>query len=217
MDSDHHRAGASRIDTRCHPARGAFSLIELLVVLVIVSILSVFAMNGFNGVLNSSRMGLAGNTVLDEINFARQSASARNENVELRFIRRAREGTTTNVYWQLQSGTLIVSNVVTNFVPIKSVASLPVGTALSANSTLSPLLALGAVQTNTSPSYQFVALTVRPTGEIEPTNTPPVNQLPQWCVTIVPERQLAQPFSEVPDFVTVQIDPLTARPRFFRP
>lgn len=217
MDSEQDPSGtAARL--RGASGRGAFSLVELLVVIAIVAILSGIAINGFNSILNSSRMEQAGRTLIDEINLARQSAAARNENIELRFIRRGREaGSDAGVYWQLQAGTLTVSNSATNFVPLKAAASLPVGTVLETNATLSPLLAAGVERSNASPSYKFVALTVRPTGEIEPLNTPPINQLPAWCVTIVPQRQLGQPFSQINDFVTVQIDPLTTRPRFYRP
>jgi uncharacterized protein (TIGR02596 family) len=199
-------------------ARTAFSLVELLVVVAIIAILAGLSVTGFNSILRSSRLDQAGRAVLDEINLARQVASARNENVELRFIRRPRDdGSGSNVYWQVQSGVLSVTGTTTNFSPLRPAASLPAGTAMETNATLSPLLAWGQEKTQTNPNYKFVALTVRPTGEVEPVNTPPVNALPQWCITIVPERQMGQPLAQIADFVTIQIDPLTSRPRSYRP
>lgn len=198
--------------------RSAFSLVELLFVVAIIVVLTGLSITGFNSILKSSRMDQAGRTLLDEINLARQLASARNQNVELRFIRRPRtDGSGADIYWQLQSGLLSVTDSSTNFSPLRSVASLPLGTALEPNVLLSPLLAQGQEKSHTNPDYKFVALTVRPTGEVELVNTPPVNALPQWCLTIVPERHLGQPLSEIADFVTIQIDPLTSRPRSYRP
>lgn len=192
-------------------------MIELLVVIAVAAILLTLTVTGFNNILGSSRMDQAGRMVVDEINLARQTAAARNENVELRFIRKPRtDGSASDVYWQVQAGVLSKTDS-TVFSPLKAPSSLPTGVALETDSSLSPLLAAGSEVSSTSPAYNYRAMTFRPTGELEPVGSLQLNQLPAWSFTIVSERQLGQPLEEMSDFITVQLDPLTGRPRVYRP
>jgi prepilin-type N-terminal cleavage/methylation domain-containing protein len=68
----------------------AFSLLELLIVIAILAMLSSVTVAGFNSIVASSRMDLAGRIVVDEIALARQMAVSRNENVLLRFQKQPR-------------------------------------------------------------------------------------------------------------------------------
>lgn len=194
-----------------------FSLVELLVVIGIMALLLGFGSVALNNVVNSSKMDQAGRQVLDEIALARQTATARNKNVELRLIRKPRtDGSGGNVYWQLQSG-IVEATDSTNFSPIKSPASLPAGVALETSTEASPMMGYGSVETNSAPAYQFKRLIFRPSGELERTNVPPVNQPKLWVLTLVPERKLGEPLANQNDFITIQIDPITGRARAFRP
>lgn len=209
IDFRHSRTGSMR--------QNAFSLVELLVVMAISGILLALTVLGFNSLLTSSRMDQGGRLVVDEINLARQLAVTRNENVEIRFIRRNRAGETgASVYWQMQAGVVDKTNAAV-FTPIKQAAQLPAGIVIETGTLLSPLLTQLPESNNIAPSYTYRSIVVRPTGEVEPAGTPPVNELSRWCFTLIPERQLGRPLGEIRDFVTVQIDPLTARPRPYRP
>ncbi len=62
---------------------------ELLVVLAIIAILTAASTSAFQSVLQSSNLSQAGQTLTEEINLARQIASARNTTVEVRLIKLA--------------------------------------------------------------------------------------------------------------------------------
>jgi len=64
--------------------REAFTLIEMLVVLAIISILAIMALPSVKGVLGSMDMKGASNIVTSQLELARQTASTRNVQVDVR-------------------------------------------------------------------------------------------------------------------------------------
>jgi len=193
----------------------AFSLLELLIVIAILAMLSSVTVAGFNSIVASSRMDLAGRIVVDEIALARQMAVSRNENVLLRFQKQPRQGTSDAVFYRIQAFIADKADPSkTN--AVKGAALLPEGVALDPDATLSPLLNSAPGPIN-EPSSLDRILTFRPNGEMEPIPGLPFQNLTDWCLTLVPERSLGKPIPEIPDFITIQIDPLTSRPRSYRP
>ncbi len=199
---------AVRVEGRGRWNRSAFSLIELLVVMGVIILLMTSAAIGLNSILRSSRMDQAGRVLVDEINLARQIAAAQNVSVELQFLSQPRPGSASNQFWMLQAGIPDKTNANAPLVPLRGKTLLPDGIALAPEGALSPIL--GAAGGNGTAS-----ITIRPNGILEPRaglsfNTP-------WCVTLVPERKLGSAIADLDDFITVQIDPITARPTLYRP
>ena len=192
----------------------AFSLVELLVVITIMLLLINFTSLGLNQVLKGMRIEQAGRLIMDEINLARQIAVARNLNVELRLIHKDRAGGTNGVFYCLQSGVRSKSGDGA-FTPVSRLAQLPDGMAMATNATLSSLIGSQVKSTSTNPAYSYVAVIIRPTGNLEPAAGLPLNQ--PWFVTAVPENKLGAGVTAIDNFVTVQIDPWTARPTAYRP
>jgi len=73
-----------RFDATPASTRGGFTLIEMLVVLAIIAILAVLALPSVKGVLGSMDMKGAVNIVTAQLELARQTASTRNVQVEVR-------------------------------------------------------------------------------------------------------------------------------------
>jgi len=61
-----------------------FSLVELLVVLLIMVATTTLTMTGMGRLVRASQLGMAGGTVMDQFNLARQHALASNRMVEVR-------------------------------------------------------------------------------------------------------------------------------------
>jgi len=193
-------------------AATAFTLIELLVVTAIMLILVSMASLGLAQVMEGARMTQAGRSIVDEINLARQIAATRNVNVELRFMEQTRAG--TNVFCGLQSGVRNKAGDGT-FVPVTRLTLLPDGVALAPQASLSSLIGSLTKSTATNPAYRYVAVIIRPSGSLEPASGLSLNQ--PWFVTAVPETKLGVDIAALKNFVTVQIDPWTARPTAYRP
>jgi len=190
-------------------------LLELLVVIAVVLILVSMASLGMNQILQSVRMEQAGRMILEEIQVARQFAVSRNLSVELRVIEMPRGNVPgAPVFWCLQSGMRDMANT-GNFTTVGRMVQLPVGVALSPEPGLSSIIGSLPPLISTHPAYRYIALVIRPTGALEPVSGLPLNQ--PWFMTAVPENKLGAPLADISDFVTVQIDPWTARPTLYRP
>jgi uncharacterized protein (TIGR02596 family) len=67
--------------------QAAFTLAEILVVLVIIAIIAAFAMPAMNSVLRGSKLTLAADQLVRDLNLARQVAVKDNSPVEFRFYK----------------------------------------------------------------------------------------------------------------------------------
>lgn len=189
--------------------RAGFSLVELLMVITIVMVLFGMVAVGFNSILQSSRMEQAGRILVDEINLARQTAATQNRSTEIRFFREVRQDGSSGVpiFWRMQVGTRGKTEDA-EFEPVKGMTQLPQGIALAPEGALSSILAAAGGDAE-------VSVVIRPTGILEPRAG--LSLKDEWFVTLVPERQLGQGLGDLKDFITVQMDPITARPSLFRP
>lgn len=68
----------------CSKDHDAFSLVELLIVVGIIALIASMAMGGLNNVLRASKVTTTAQVMADQINLARQIATARNLPVEVR-------------------------------------------------------------------------------------------------------------------------------------
>ena len=196
--------------------RAAFTLVELLVVIAIVGILMAMAIPSVRTMLDSSNLTRAGQLVGDQINLARQIASASNSSVEVRFFKLPKVA--ASCYSGIQIwGTTRKGN----FAALRNVTLLPPGVIISENATLSPAfsntlsqpLPTGALPAGpgTTGGAAYVSFQVRPTGVVLP-----VLAMKDFSVTVIPARYAAA--SALPaNYVTIQVNPLTASPFMYRP
>lgn len=191
-------------------AVSAFSLVELLAVTAVIVLLLGMGGLGLNQILQSSRMDQAGRMLVDEINFARQLATSRNRDVELRFIERSRNGVPS--FHGLQSGWYDSAGT---FVPATRLTRLPDGILFSERPELSSMIGLLPATNSPAPNLRHVAIAIGPAGFLEAQPGIGLNQ--PWFVTILRDRDSGKAIGSIDDFVTIQIDPWTARPSIYRP
>ena len=77
------------LDRKAVYGRGGFTLVEMLVVIAIIALLAVLALPSVKGVLGSMDMRGGANIVMSQLELARQTATTRNVQVEVRFYQDA--------------------------------------------------------------------------------------------------------------------------------
>jgi len=214
--------------------RSGFTLIELLTVVAIMGVLLYLVTPVISSLLESNNLTFAGQTVADELAVARQYAASRNQTVYVRFI--VPTGSAYQGYTALQIWRADPANP-GNYVAVDHTTKLPTGIEISANSTLSPLVAVGngsndlagsstsAMPAGSSIAGNYVAFTVRPDGNVVAPNPPSqaatvtnaaFMSLPYYFLTLLPVRYDAS--ATLPkNYVTIQINPDTANAQIFRP
>ncbi len=154
-----------------------FSLVELLTVLTIISILSAATIPAMQSVLQSTKITQGGQILTEQINLARQIASARNTTVQVRLIKLAQvqnaaaTGYNAVQLWGAPSGS-------TQSVALGQMAILPAAVVISEDtSNYSKLLAsgTGAVVTSSTMSVpagtaSYIYFSVMPSGVIPVNN-----------------------------------------------
>lgn len=186
--------------------RAGFSLIELLTVVAILSLLLVMIIPSLNSLSDSNNLTMGGQVLADQINAARQTASARNRTVELRLIK---QGTTAGYsavqLWTAREGT--------NSSPVSRVLPLAKNVVVAENANLSGILktastgSMNVGGTNTP----YAAFQVQPSGLVVP-----VIPMNASFMTLVPLR-VASTNSQPANYVTVQVNPITGSPLIYRP
>jgi len=221
---------------RFHPEAGrfGFTLVEFLVVVAIMVIVLSFVAPAMTAFQDSTNLSLAGQTVADELSVARQYAASRNQTVQVRFI------TPSSSAYKGYSAIQLWKITTTGTSALDQLYRLPVAMEVSANAALSPLVAsagAGALAggTNTMPAGSiagsYVSFTVRPDGNVViPPSTTSANAFnsssgspngafvsqPSYFFTIQSVRYDAG--SSLPkNYITIQVNPDTARTQIFRP
>lgn len=187
--------------------RNAFSLIELLVVVAIVGILSALTVSGLSSMMQASDLTRGGQLLTDQINLARQIASARNTVVEMRFIELPdRAGFGAVQLWNADStgGMKAASRMIT----------LPQSVTIAPNPPLPGAMA-SLPSTNTMQSgnatTRYAALQIRPSGQV--TTALSMSNL---FFTVVPSV-FANEAHLPTNYFLLQINPLTGVPLVYRP
>lgn len=201
-----------KLNTEMPAVRGeGFSLVELLVVIAIIALLMVLATPALSSMMQGTDVSRAGSTVVDQVNLARQAASAKSQVMELRFIK-LRDRTAPG-YDALQVWS---SDAAGNLKPERPLAALPQSVVIATN-TLSPVFqnltngltmpqGVGAVS-----GQPYAAVQIRPTGQV----TPPI-AMSNLFFAVVPAG-LAANSQLPPNYVLVQLNPLNAAPLIYRP
>lgn len=191
---------------------GGFSLIEMLMVVGIMAILLVISVPAFSSLMSSNNLAQGGQILADQINLARQMASAKNQAIEFRLIRLG--GVSAKGYHAVQlwgSDTTGVSR------PLSRLILFPQNILVSENKTaLSTALEYSSEGTmpagaGAAGDAPYAAFQIRPSGVV----TPPM-PMDDFYFTVVSARHAEA--ATLPDnYVTVQINPQTGTALIYRP
>lgn len=204
----------------------AFTLVELLVVMAIMIILLALVLPATTSLMRSMNIGRAASMITDEMNFARQTALARNRDVEVRLY--AFPSALNNGIKQFRAiRTLLADGTdATKSVPLSRIKYLPDPIIISKQSAFSTLLDYGnssrsgLVHTNetvpSAGSVEYVSFLFRANGgtSLKPLSPPTGN----WYLTLYAENAPTDGANNLPkNYFTAQIDPVTGRVRSYRP
>lgn len=191
-----------------------FSLVELLVVIAIILLVGAMSLSVTSSVLDSNNLTRAGQTVIDQINKARQLASARNRTVEVRLVKLPELSAVG------YTGLEIVSFDATGAaVAVGRIVKLPDGTAISEAASLSPVIAglpSGTRPANglTGAGAEYRSFRIRPNGTVEP--VPAAAQRSDFFFTVVKARQATESGAP-PNYMSIQVNPDTGSTLAYRP
>lgn len=188
-----------------------FSLIELLVVIAILAVLLVVSKPALSSLMQGTDVSRGGELFLDQVNLARQAASAKNQVMELRLIKlRDRTGLG---YDGLQ---LWTADSTGGMKPEKALVSLPQSVVIATNSLSGAFSSLSNALTmpqgvGAASGQSYSAFQIRPSGLVTPTLT-----MSNLFFTVVPSAFAGN--SQLPaNYVLVQLNPLTGAPLIYRP
>lgn len=189
-----------------------------MAILAILLAVTIPAMNSIFGGMNLNR---AAGMVTDELNLARQTALAQNRNVEVRFYRLGAASGDTNKQFRALRSYLVEDVDAADWKPITRLKRLPEPIIISASPTYSTLLDAmnsefsGLTHSNEmvpgNGDTEYVGFFFRPDGG---TSLKPASG--KWFMTLHPMKG-ADATTLPANYFTVQVDPLTGRPRSFQP
>ncbi|MDR1304731.1 MAG: Verru_Chthon cassette protein D [Verrucomicrobiales bacterium] len=190
--------------------RRAFTLIELMITISIMVLLASMSIPAFRGMMENANLSQGGQLVASQINLARQIASARNCNVEVRLIQLPAVNTDIRYralqLWAVTGGKLA---------PVTRLAPLPTGIIIADDRQRSPIFERIA-DTDTMPvggqtgDCAYAMLQVTPSGRVSP-----AMDMNQMFFTVIPERAVDR--GDFPNYVIVQIQPDTGTELIYRP
>lgn len=224
-------------------SRRAFTLIELLAVIVIMGIMLAIVAPAIVGTMNSSRLTQGGDELYSLISQAQQIASTRGRPIEVRFYK---ETTSDAGEVSGYRGIMIVSRyeqgesnpsdltsplvAPLSVVEFGGMTTLPRGVLITESGQTSTLITNAPLQ----PATEAAPLKILKAGKLETfslsdwgayrgflcmpegTNLSPAAGT-KWFLTLVADQNLTSSPADLKNFVTIQIDAVTARLSLYRP
>ncbi|MEI6337620.1 MAG: Verru_Chthon cassette protein D [Verrucomicrobiota bacterium] len=209
-----------------NPIPAAFTLIELLVVMAIIGIMAALIVPAFTGILGGSRLSMATENVLGAFASARQLATAKNREIEVRLLvfKNPDSPSSSSQIRGIQLAQVEESGLLKN---IEKPRIFPAGI-ICGNSAAMSSLASGTIPpttaTNGDPSisgvginYTYYRFRVRPDGSFNLSNLGLPNTVTNYYLTLYSEN--FQPSGNTPpaNFATIQIEPATGDATLYRP
>lgn len=197
---------------RWQAIRPGFSLVELLAVLVIASILLAVLVPSIQSITGSTALGVAAQSLMDEIHLCRSNAQSLNKPVELCFMRAG--GNATDGYTEIRSRS-VERDGSTQW--ISRQRTFPEGIAVSPSAILSNLLGTQTVRTNDLKRSE-ACLRFGPSGEMNrPPGSAALSQSAEF-LTLGFQRDFQNAPDTLPgNFATIQIDPRNSQATLYRP
>lgn len=211
------RKGLHRPPFTFHLSKG-FSLMELLVVISILALLVGLSVPAMNSGLRATSLSGSGESLVDFLNHARQTALSRNLMVEVRIYKlpdyNEDTGATPHTYRAVQSFLLDDTTLTPLGKPLyfrqPVQCSTDTGESSLLDNAILPEKTPGAGDTlpTYGTNYTYRSFYFKPGGATSLPNT-------EAFLTLVLEND--KTLAEGANFFTVQIDPASGRPRTFRP
>lgn len=202
------------------PKTPAFTLLELLVVIAIMAILMALMVPATGSIMRSMNMNRAVSLVVDELNFARQTALSKNQEVEVRFYKLGSTLAPADKQFRAMRCYLAVGKTPADYSPLGRLKRLPEPILISSlprysslmDSSLSGIKSGAEQLPGVSGSSDYVGFRFRANG------TTSLDETSKWFLTLYPETPNITGDSDLPpNFFTAQVDPVTGRVRSFRP
>lgn len=193
-----------------------FTLIELLVVISIIVVLVALAAPALKNVVQPTQLSAAGQMLNDQFNLARQESLTRNRQVEIRFYKLPATGLPGTEYRAVRL--YLMDEYGKTAEALGKMVSLPPGIYIiddSTHSCFSDLTASAAPEVIPGlGSFNYRYFRFQPNGSTNLDAT----QSAKWFWTLRNQMDAVVASQGLPaNFVTLQIDPVTGRTRFFRP
>lgn len=213
-----------------HSIRG-FSLVEMLVVIAIMGLLAVSVMPSLQGTLSGTNLKGAANSVVAQLDLARQVASTRNLAVDVRVYQDPSKPKDNNGNYPYRYISIVIPASVSgaaNDEFLSTPIALPgdviidsstmYSTALNVSLGASGLQPVAATEASAAPysvrNLPYIKFTYLPNSTI---NLDPTQQ---WCLTLLNEGKAhvaAQNNGPAANFVAIVLDVQTGRDRFYQP
>lgn len=201
---------------------GGFTLLELLVVMTVIVLMVTLMVPAFQSFGRANTLSAAGQSVVDTLNFARQTALTKSRPVEVRFYELPDELTGSGNPTDYRGMQLFViestnTNVLSKpiYFPAPVVMSQNLTTTSLMNGTNCPELTAGPSDLSLpgiGRNYRYRKFTFKTDGSTDLTLSD------SWFLSLYGKTDPAtRPSGLPPNFITVQIDPQNGKTRAFQP
>lgn len=222
------------------PGGRAFSLVEILVVLSIIAVLMLLAVPAVEQMLKGSRVTVAGNLLVDQLNLAQQTAISTNQPVEVRIYKlpKPTSDPLTGALEEVRAIQVFKCKPDGTVEPADKPIFFPSGIVIVPNVAASSMLEVSDSDPNTPDTAPFVDGAEHTSADSDPVITLPrydtnysfrtfrfrsngetdMRQVPAFLSLVTETDPIVDAGTGLrKNYVTVQVDPVNGRTRLYRP